>query len=344
MEIKAWIEEHPYLTGGLVLGLIVLYFLLTSSSSSSAAASNGVGGTGLSSSDYTSLQEAQLQTGAQLQAQQNQATEQGNELSAELAATQINANATTTANQLEAQVQLQNIVSAGQVSEYGSDTTLQGTENTNASQVALGENTNSTNLQLAQAQIGGQVNLGEISAQENEYTAGTQASTLQAEYDAAVQSQGIISDAQTAQGAQNASTQQAIADYAAQVQLGTVNAAAGVQLAGIGATQEETDAATAAQLSAYQTGSNNQTSVDLAAVDAQGNIISQGLNYIKNTNPNAEQVSVFNTLFGQPSTVTGGNFTASTGPGASTVAAQGVNNPGGFGITVPGVLSFGAAL
>jgi hypothetical protein len=325
MEIKAWIEEHPYLTGGAVLGIVILYFLLSSSSNSSPQVVQQSGG--LSSADQASLAQTQIQTGAALQAQQNQATEQSNQLSAELAATQINANASTTANQLAAQTQLQNILTAGQVQNYSTD-----------AGVTLGENTNATQLALAQVQTGGQVTLAGISAQENEYTAGTQASTLQAEYDAAVQSQGIISDAQTQQAQANSTTQQQIADYAAQVQLAGINGTTAVNLANIGANENVVNNQTSANLMAYQTGSNNQAAVDVASVDAYGNVINSGLNYLKSSNPNAEQVSLFNTLFGQPSTVTGGNFKASTGSGASTAAAQQL--PSSFGITIPGIVGF----
>lgn len=337
MGIKAWIEEHPYLTGGAVLGLIVLYFLLTSGSSNSSSGQTTTQG-GLSSADQATLQSQQIQTGAALQAQQNQATEQSNQLSAELAATQINANAGTTANQLAAQVQLQNILTAGQVQNYSTQTGYDTSHDTNQTNLSLNENNNSTQVALANMQIGGQVQLAGISAQENEYAVGTQASTLQAEYDAATKSQGIISDAQTQQAQINANTQQQIANYAAQTQI----AGYGVQIAGINASADVTNNQTAAQLAAYTTGSNNQAAVDLGAINAYGNVINSGLNYIKGANPNAEQVSFLNTLFGQPSTVTGSNFKASTGSGASTVAAQ--NPPSQFGITIPGFGSFGASL
>lgn len=224
-DIKAWIEEHPYLSGSAVLGLIILYLLFSSSSSSTTAAtSSGVAGTGLSSSDYASLQEAQIAAGAQAQQTQDAATVQNNTLSAQLAAVQLQSQATTTANQLAANVQLQNIVTAGQVSE----------------------NTNATQLATAQVQTGGQVQLAGISAGEDESIAGTNAQTLEDQYSAAVASEGIVSQAQTAQAQANAQTQQQIAGYAASV-----------QLAGIGAEVNQT---------------NVTGSVDLAGIAAQAGV------------------------------------------------------------------------
>lgn len=184
MGIKDWIEEHPYLTGSLVLAIIILYFVLSGSSSSSqttAATSAGVGGTGLSSSDYAGLQAAQLASATQLQGQQNAATEQGNQLSAELAATQLQTQAQTTQSQLAAQVALQNIVTSGQV-QFGA----QGTA-----------------AQIAQIQTGGQVQIAGIGAGENETITGLQQQTLQDQIAAGVQSQKIVSDAQTAQNSAN---------------------------------------------------------------------------------------------------------------------------------------------
>lgn len=198
-EIKTWVESHPYLSGGFVLGAIVL-FVVYSSSGETVQASGGVGGTGLSSGDYASLQATQLNDAAQMQTQQNQLSSQTNQLQAELNATALTTAATNTANQLTAQVQLQNIVTSGQVQEQ----------------------TNSTALQQTQAQIGGQVQIAGIGAQENEQIAGIQSSTLEDQYATAVQSQNIISQAQTSQAQINGNTQTAIANYAASVQLATI--------------------------------------------------------------------------------------------------------------------------
>lgn len=199
-----WVSEHPYLAGSLLLGSVLLYFVFSSGSSAPAQSSSGVAGTGLSSGDFASLQAAQLQSATQLSAQQNQLDAQNYQTSAALQATQLQYASQDTANKLAAQVQLQNIVSSGQVQEQ----------------------TNSTALQSVQAQIGGQVQLAGIGANENETIAGIQSQTLQDQYAQSVASQKIIADAQTQQGAQNAQTQQALAAYAASVQLAGITTSA----------------------------------------------------------------------------------------------------------------------
>lgn len=302
MEIKAWIESHPYITGGAVLGLVILYFLLSSGSSSQqASASTGVAGTGLSSADYTSLQEAQIQTGAQLQAQEDAGTEATNQLNAQVAATQINANAQTVQDNLAANVQLQNILTSGQVQSQAN--TIQG--------------------QLGLAQTGAQVSIAQTGATENEDIATTQANTLQAQYADAIQSQQIVSDAQTQQAEANASTQTSIANYAAQV-----------QLAGIGAQENQTNVEGAVTLAGIQT----QGSVDTTAIQTQATEQENQLNYEggvvstvsgivqsgvlnKGGSGGANQVSVLSSLLG-----TGG------------VAPTPSNS--GFGVNIPGVGSF----
>lgn len=110
-EIKAWIEKHPYLTSGLVVGIIVLFYLLSGSSSNASTASAGNGDI---PPGELSLSEAQLASGTQLQAQSDQLTAQQNELNAGLSAAAIQAATTNTANQLAAQTADQNI--GGQVS------------------------------------------------------------------------------------------------------------------------------------------------------------------------------------------------------------------------------------
>lgn len=209
MGISDWIKEHPYLAGGGVLGIIVLFLLLRSGSSSSSAAAGagGVGGSGLSSSDYASIQEAQLQTGAQLQAQEAAAQAQTQQTVAAQNVAQIQANAATTQTQLQGQVALQNILTAGQVQE----------------------NTNTAAYQTALAQIGGQTSIAGIQAGEAEQANTTQAQTLEDEYNTAVQSQGIISQAQTQQAQITADTQQSISQQAASVQLANIAGQYGVQ-------------------------------------------------------------------------------------------------------------------
>lgn len=180
--IKSWIEEHPYVTGSAVLALIVFYFI-SSGSSSGAQQDQVYNPGGLSSSDLAAIQNSQVQAGASLQAQQVQATQQNNQLAAELAATALTTASQDKANELAAQVQLQNIVTSGQVQMHSDD----------------------VGLQSIQAQIGGQVVLKGLDVDQNEYISNLQQVTLRQENDNQLRAQQVISAAQTAQSAANAS-------------------------------------------------------------------------------------------------------------------------------------------
>ena len=192
MGILKWIEEHPYISGGLVLGVIILFFILSSSNSSASASTATTDASGLTPAQDASLQALQLQSATQLQGAQIQAQTQANSDSAAVAAAQVQANAQTTAAQLAAQVALQNIVSSGQVQMQTNDTTLQ----------------------AVQAQIGGQVMINQQNTQGSVDVAGIQAQTLQQQYSDAVQSQQIISDAQTQQAQITANTLASIYQFA----------------------------------------------------------------------------------------------------------------------------------
>jgi hypothetical protein len=178
-----WIKRHPYLSGGLALGLLVLFFVIRSRSSAAAntAGTSGTAG-GLSEQSYVALQEANLQASTQLQGAQIAAGAQANQTAAELAATQVQANAATTQTQLQQQTQLQNILTSGQV----------GLEQINA-QLQLGQ-TQSANT-LAATQSTNETQLGIV---------GVQAQTLQDQYTQATAQAKIVSDAQVSMAQANA--------------------------------------------------------------------------------------------------------------------------------------------
>lgn len=166
-----WIEEHPYLTGSVVLAVIVGYFLLSSGSSSSSVASSPA-----VVSDATD-QSQQLAASAQMQQLQNNATLTQNAINEQLAEKQIDANTSTTASNLASQVQLQNIYSSAEVADHSTD----------------------ISLQLAQAQVGGQVQLATIGAASNEKIAGIQADVTNQQTAAALAAQKDIDTASVMQ-------------------------------------------------------------------------------------------------------------------------------------------------
>jgi hypothetical protein len=130
-QFKAWIKQHPYLSGGLVLGLIVLIFVYRDYESAAAAnAANAAASTTAAGPDDAQVAaEAALgQAQAAVQAQQDQDN-------AAVQANQTNANAATqqSANELSA------------------------VQSTNQAQTAQTTTVANAQLQAAQSQIAGQV-------------------------------------------------------------------------------------------------------------------------------------------------------------------------------------------
>jgi hypothetical protein len=106
-KIKEWVLAHKGLTAALIGAVILLIYLSrrSSAASSSAAASAG----GLSSSDYASIQNTEVQAATQLQAEQLAAQNQTNQLQAQLQADQLTAATQLGTAQLQQQVSLANI-------------------------------------------------------------------------------------------------------------------------------------------------------------------------------------------------------------------------------------------
>jgi hypothetical protein len=157
LEIGETIKEHPKATAAfVVVGVIVLYLLFNSGGGS---ASSGVGSPDQaqvqSATDaYIAQQQAQTQSqgiAASLMAQQDQ-------ISGALQGLQIQSTQTTTANQLQAGVDLAQINAQQQESELANTLSADvvNRQNTLAAQVAE----NAVNAQVTQAQISANTTLG----------------------------------------------------------------------------------------------------------------------------------------------------------------------------------------
>jgi hypothetical protein len=107
----SWVKEHPYETGGAVLGLILVVYLISKSSSSTGSASSDVSAVENSQLQQASLANQNAATQAAAQATENQnalaAQVSNNQVEAELAATVSNNQVTSNTAQLAAQVQEQ---------------------------------------------------------------------------------------------------------------------------------------------------------------------------------------------------------------------------------------------
>jgi hypothetical protein len=180
-KVWGWIKEHPFIAGGIVLGLVVLIVLMRSGQSNTSAQSTGPGG--MSAQDYA----AEVGAATQLQAQQLQMQALTNQQNNALSASQD-----TNATQLAI-------------------ATLAAQTQQNNNNVTAGVDTMQLSDQLAavQAQIGGQVTITSL----NDQLASNQTAAQQQVQDTAlaVQNQAGLSNAATmnAQIAANAQIQNA---------------------------------------------------------------------------------------------------------------------------------------
>src|SRR5690348_10841630 len=257
-----WIKEHPYLAGGLALGIVVLIFIMRRGSSASAQSVPVAS---------ASQSQAELAAATQLSALQTQATVANNKTNAAVAVAQINANAATAAADMQRQVALQNIVTSGQVQF----------------------NTNDTNLQLARAQVGGQVQIADINANRDVAIAGTQADVMKSQFESALESQRVISAAAVAQTEAVAKSQSDIAAAQAATQQLGITTAGAVEMHGRDTTLE----AYLAQQTANVTEFNR-------AADLQQNLAEQkyaaGSAYIPSVGGSQNRTAIIASIFGAP--------------------------------------------
>ena len=133
-EIWAWIKEHPYITGGSVFALVVLYLVVKSAgnaASQQAAVSANPGG--VSDAVYEAELAANAQSTQAAAAAQVQQAQVAGQLQV-AADTQESTDAQTSAQQA---VALQTILSQAQTAQYGAAAQLAAAQSGNAAQVAI---------------------------------------------------------------------------------------------------------------------------------------------------------------------------------------------------------------
>lgn len=160
--VKIWIETHPYLTGGLVL-LVILYFVLRGRSSASTDQGTAIG-SGLPSD---SVQQAQIAAGVQSQGIQASMVAASNQNQADVARAQLDADTQVQIASAQRDVALQSIITGGQV--------------------ATGQQ--ATDLATAQANIGGQVTIAGIQGSTAEFISTGQNEVQSQQIAAALQAQ-----------------------------------------------------------------------------------------------------------------------------------------------------------
>ena len=256
-----WIKEHPYLTGGGLLALVVLIYVYESSSSGSSSS-----GTVSGPDDAT----IQAELAAQVATQQTQAaqTANTNQLNASLQALALqNQGQTTLASAALQQAQIQ-----------GTTQTTLGNEAVSAQdyQVAAGVQTAGIT-----ANAGVQENTSDIAGAES--LAGTQAQVTDAQTAAALSDQQMIDAASESINAQNQKTSQQ-----------QISATSNYDLTGIAdsLTANQQNDSTALQVNQANL-TNNVTLANIAAgIDSQLGILNAGVqNNAITANTNVEDTS-----------------------------------------------------
>jgi hypothetical protein len=176
-----WMKRHPYLTGGLILAVIVLFFLFRRRSSSTAV----TGSTGPSEA----LQAANLSAQTQTQTAQLAAGVQQSQIAAAAEAHAGDVQAALAAKQLDTAAQVQLATIAGQ--SYLSALTIQGKTATDVASLEAQGNIAGAQyaFQTAQVQQGGQVQIAGINAGAAVSVAGIQAELESHKADVALSAQ-----------------------------------------------------------------------------------------------------------------------------------------------------------
>lgn len=303
MPITQTIAKHPFITGGAIIGVGLLFILLYSSSSSSSTAATG---TDVAAGPDDAVQIASLQAGTALQQQQNQITQQTSQQNFQLAGQAQQLQASLQATQLQTSTQL----SGDQQLQLG---TTQLSDQTAIQGATIA-------AQIQQLQISSQADtaqqLNAETAQQNLATiAANNSTTLNAQNQQTQQlqisTQGQVAQGQTAEALaaqQNATaTELALSQNNNATQLGLASLQTSQIINGQNAT-----------LALGLTQSNNQTSVQNNYINTQGSLASAALTAQTNTNNSvlnllqsgqlnkggtggANQVSILGAVLGQPS-------------------------------------------
>jgi hypothetical protein len=147
--ITEWIKEHPYLAGGLVLGIIVFYVVYKSVSGSGSS-----GGVAVASGPSDAVQAAAIQAGLQQQQTSAAATTANNQIQAQLAALQLQYGAQLQVAQLAANAQNQQTLTQGQTDNAKTDAELQAALASIGGQVQVAGEQTSAGVQIAGIQGG----------------------------------------------------------------------------------------------------------------------------------------------------------------------------------------------
>lgn len=283
----AWIKEHPFLAGGLTLGLLFLFIALRNASSSSvssgAVVQSGPSDALQAAALSANLQQQQTQTAAQVQ---NHVVDVAGAVQSQQSSDQLTALNTAAVTQLSA-INTQAQAQTDQATILAGATTAQaqiaaGVANTRTqADVATAQitggfsfaaaqanaaaaetealSTNATNLAAIQAQVGGNVSIAGIQANRDLGLATTAAGVTDLQTNDALSAQKDIDTASILNNRTNGTTQIALGNLSANVQNNTIAA----QLAGLLNTNSTNLAIT---------NSNNGTIHDVTQINANRDV------------------------------------------------------------------------
>lgn len=284
MSIEAKIAEHPYITGGAIIG-IGLLFLLLHSSGSNTGTSGEVSGVATGPDD--NVQIAQLQAATALQQQQGAAVAAQNNAQAQLDLAGLQLSAQNYTTQQSAVVALAQNATAGQANELSAQVSEAGI----VSQTAI-----------AQYGFQTQSDINQQNQVTQQLQISTQGQVANAQTAAALQAQQAADAASVSINGQNAALQLGIVSSNNAVTVNGQNRGADIAYTQL-TTQAATDqAAINAQQQIAVTGLNDQTSV-LNNQSALASSVVSGINsgvYNKGGQGGADQVSIIGALFGAP--------------------------------------------
>jgi hypothetical protein len=169
--IKAWVSEHPYLTGAFVIGAIVLILIVRSRSSASTSPAVSPNPGGVSDAVYAAQLAANTQQAGVAAASQAQQGQTAAQVALGMAQLQVQEDQTAAARD----VALQQTLTGGQTAQYSAQAQLAAAQAADAAAVANTATQASAAISIAGIQQQGEIQVANIGASRDISVAGIQA-------------------------------------------------------------------------------------------------------------------------------------------------------------------------
>lgn len=267
MPITQTIAKHPFITGGAIIGVGLLFILLHASGSSGTSAATG---TVASSGPSDAVQIAGIQAGTALQQQQNQISQQTSQQNFQLTGQAQQLQAGLQAAQLQTQAQTSTTLSGDQQFQLGTTQLTDQTAIQGATIAAAIEQLKISTGATTQQQLNAET------AQQNLATIAANNSTTLNSQNQQTQQLQISTQAQVAQGQTAAALAMQQNATATELALSQNNNATQLSFAALQASQIINGQNVAGSVATTQ--SNNQTAVQQNYINTTGTLAAAGLN------------------------------------------------------------------